>query len=789
MSYRLFLATALLLLWPLDALHAQRVVTFGIVVDGPSFHNATFQPRLVDEITNLLGAEFDARFPEDRSLVADWTRSGIERSLERLLSDPEVDIVLTFGAIASQVAAEYGPLPKPVVAPFVLDADLQGLPREDGSSGVANLTYVAYPTATRNDLDAFREVVRYTNLAVLVERAYLEAVPGLRAGIEDAIRSQGVRGRIVEVGTTIDLVLGMLAGDFDAVYVGFLPQISAEETERLIRFLLNRQLPSYTALGQEWVERGFLTSAVTDLVGQRIARRAAINVQRVLLGEDAATIPVTFTRNQRVSINLATARAIGVSPPWAVMTEAVAYHRERDDITREVHLAAAVREAVARNLDLEAQGYQVAAGAQRVRGARAPLLPQLDFAVDARVIDADRAASSFGREPERTVTGSATFVQQLYSERRWASYGIAKYQQNGRVQLRDEVRLDVILSAATTYLSVLRAKTIERIVQDNLRVSRSNLELAEVRRSIGTAAAGEVARWQSEIARSRQEVITANSIRNVLEIELNRILHRPLEDPFRTVEVRPEDVAVITNDARLTPYLESRSGFRIFRDFMAHEAVNGSPELRRLDAAIAAERRGLTAASRAFYVPDLALVASASNVWAKDGAGSDPPPVTGIVPNDLGWGVGIQLTYPLFTGLARSAAKSGTQLQVDNLTTQRAAAADRVEQRLRSAMHAMGASWANITLARASADAARRSLALVTDSYTRGAASVTDLIDAQNNALLAELDAANSSYAFLIDLMDVERAVGSYSFFITRDEHDAFLDRLDAFAVQQVNSP
>jgi outer membrane protein TolC len=575
--------------------------------------------------------------------------------------------------------------------------------------------------------------------------------------------------------------------DVDAVFVGFLPRVSQADTERLIQTLKSRRLASYTAMGEDWVRRGFLTSAATDLVGPRMARRTALNVQRILLGEDPASIPVQFTRNAHVSINMATARAVGVSVPWAIMTEAVLIDREHRDIERRVNLGSAVREAVARNLDLAAQGLAVAAGEQRVRGSRAPLLPQVDFDVDALVIDADRAAASFGRQPERSIAGSATLVQRLYSERAWADYGIEKHLQEGRVQGRDEVRLNVILQAATTYLTVLRAKTVERVVQDNLRVSRSNLEVAEVRQSTGTATAGEVARWESEIARSRQEVITANSLRNIVEIELNRILYRPLEESFLTEEVQPEDVQVITNDPRLQHYLAGQATFRVYRDFMAREAILGSPELRQFDAAIAAQSRGLTATKRAFFVPDLALLANATNIWTKSGAGSTAPPGSGIVPNDIGWAVGLQLSYPLFTGLARSAAKSQAELDLEDLQTRRAAAADRVEQRVRAAMHQMGASYANIGLARTSARAARINFDLVTDTYSRGSASITDLIDAQNNSLLADLDAANSSYDFLVDLMEVERAVGAYTFFITRTERDDFLDRLDAFAVQQSN--
>ncbi|UCC85495.1 MAG: TolC family protein [Gemmatimonadota bacterium] len=91
---------------------------------------------------------------------------------------------------------------------------------------------------------------------------------------------------------------------------------------------------------------------------------------------------------------------------------------------------------------------------------------------------------------------------------------------------------------------------------------------------------------------------------------------------------------------------------------------------------------------------------------------------------------------------------------------------------------------ANIGLSRDAADAARNNFELVQDSYSRGAASIIDLLDAQNTALIAELRAANAIYDFLIQLMNVERAAGRFDFFTSAEERDAFFDRLDAYNSQ-----
>ena len=79
----------------------------------------------------------------------------------------------------------------------------------------------------------------------------------------------------------------------------------------------------------------------------------------------------------------------------------------------------------------------------------------------------------------------------------------------------------------------------------------------------------------------------------------------------------------------------------------------------------------------------------------------------------------------------------GKRLALQALKLQRDATRETVEQRIRSAMHAVGASYAAIGLSRDAAQAAAENLELVTDSYSRGVVSILTLLDAQNASLSA----------------------------------------------------
>lgn len=528
-------------------------------------------------------------------------------------------------------------------------------------------------------------------------------------------------------------------------------------------------MPAFSYWGRSEVDSGLLASLYLDTDLRRLARRVALHVQRILGGEDAGRLPVDFRRNQRLTLNMATARAIGVHPSWRVLTEAELLRNEPANVTRRLSLASAAREAVAANLDLLAADRSVAAGRQAVRAAGAALRPQVTASGGAETIDRDRAESSFGLQPVWTSAGSVSVSQRLYSDGARARATIERHVQTSRNESREELRLDVTQGAAVGYLDVLRAKAFERIQRENLTLTRSNLELAQSRRRIGVARASEVIRWENQIAINRRSVIEAGAMRNVAEIALNRLLQRPLEEPFETAEVDLDDPALLANAATVEAYIDNPFAFAIFRDFMAAEALARSPELRQLDAAIAAQERAVLAARRAFWAPtvaaggDLTAVQTAGGLESVD-ARDLPFPITR--PNALNWSFGVSASLPLFTGGARRAERARAEVELDELGLARRAAAEQVEQRLRTALHRAGASWAGIDLAADAADAARRNLALVTDAYEQGVLSILDLIDAQNAALVAEQSAATAVHDYLVDLMDVHRASGRFGLFM-----------------------
>jgi outer membrane protein TolC len=778
----------LLLLIPADARAGRRtfrdgVVDIGVVVDGPWERNDLVADLVREEVLTLVGDEFQVRFPEEKMLTADWTEAGVRASLEQLLGDADVDIVLAMGSLASHLACTQPRLPKPVFAPFVLDMDLQQVPSEGVTSGVRNLSYLALPSTVAGELATFQEIAPHRHLAVLANGPFLGAIPtgfGERFRVLD---DTGFAVQVIPVGFEIGPALEALEDEVDAVYVAPLLHLAPEEFDALVSGLIERGLPSFSMFGRSDVERGILAGLGQESHFPSLIRRLALHVQQYLLGEDPGDLPVTFTARERLSINLDTARAIGLSPRWDVLAEAERIHEKPGPEPR-LSIKAAVLEALEANLDLSAGEAEVSAGEQEVVEARSLLLPGVDLGAMGLAIDKDRAEAGMGGASEFSGSGSATLTVPLFVEPALAGLAAQRDLQTGREQAQSQRESDVIYEAATTYLVVLRARTFEELQQDNLSVTRKNLDLARVRQRIGVAGPAEVYRWEVEVALARKASLEAFYDRRLAEVALNRVLHRPLDGSLYLQERRFGPTGLLTNEGRLLPYIDDPWSFTAFSDYLVEQGLDASPELAQFDEAISAQTRLHRSAQRGWYAPTVGLQASVTQWFYKGGAGSEPIdfgdlPIEFPQADDTDWQLGIQADFPLFSGGGRRARVLRTATELTQLERERAALAERLEQRMRSAMFAGLSSLQGVAHARDAADAAHANLDFVTSAYSVGSLSILELLDAQQAALRTDLLALDAEYAFQLDLVEVMRATNRFGFLETEAEREAWYQALD----------
>ncbi len=751
----------------------------GIVTDGDTAWDRETAALFRKEISTLAEGEFRVRFPKSMQLSGGDTAAGTGKALDRLLANPDTDLVLALGLIAADEVFRRKSLPRPVVVPFVSDNITPDIPRSGNTSGVPNLTYIDSRFLVDREVLQFRKIVPFRNLALLVDRRDVEEIPGIRRFARRLANEYTITVNLVPVDDSAEKALAAIPEGTEAVMVGFLYHFSDEQTRLLVRGLIERHLPSYTLWSRRLVELGILAGDVPGDVQDNLARRTAVAVQDILLGEEPGSLHIAFARGSELTINMATARALDIYPSLAIMTGATLLNEARQDIGRRLNLQQVVQEALQANLDLQAAGRRVRAGEHAVAEARSPLLPRIDIATGGRAVDSDRARLAGGASPERAWTGSASGRQQIYSERSWAAYSVERHNQAGRVMDREAVRLDVIYQASVAYFDVLRAKTIEQLYKDNLKMTQANLDRARIRVSTGVAGPDEVYRWETKFAQDRIDVLARESITMDAMEALNRILHRPLQEMFLAEETDLSDPLLIVSDKLFFQMMNNPKYLKSFRTFAVDRALELRPELKAIDAAIAAKKRQEQAAGREFWLPEFTLEGNVDQYFSQDGAGQRGDVPDGL--DDTDWQVGVFARLPLFEGGRKSAALNRTREELARLKIERQAMAERIGQNVLSALNRTRSSYPGISLSREAADAARRNLNLITDSYVQGIKSIIDLLDAQNQALTADQAAANAVYNFLVDLMGVERAMGEFFTFLPEDRRGQWQQKVEKY--------
>ncbi len=90
----ILLITLLVFTFALNS-HALSRVNIGFVLDGPSILNDRVLDSYEREITAVTEGEFEVKFQQNKAMIADWTVPSVKSSINKLLSDPGFDIVIT----------------------------------------------------------------------------------------------------------------------------------------------------------------------------------------------------------------------------------------------------------------------------------------------------------------------------------------------------------------------------------------------------------------------------------------------------------------------------------------------------------------------------------------------------------------------------------------------------------------------------------------------------------------------------------------------------------------------
>lgn len=139
-----------------------------------------------------------------------------------------------------------------------------------------------------------------------------------RNGFEVAARQRGIGLEIAEARAPGDIesAIDALAKAGAAIVITQANALFNTERSRIARLALAKHMPVISTQRQV-VETGFLLAYGTDFAENY--RRAAIYVDKILKGAKPADLPVEFSTELHFTVNLKTAKALGIEIPEAVL--------------------------------------------------------------------------------------------------------------------------------------------------------------------------------------------------------------------------------------------------------------------------------------------------------------------------------------------------------------------------------------------------------------------------------------------------------------------------------------
>lgn len=748
-------------------------INVGIIYDGdvPKFNQA--REILKKEINSITKGTHTVKFHDKMQLSGNWKTQQIKNAIETLMSSDDVDMIIAIGEISSHEICRRSSFKKPVFAANIINAELQQIPFKNGASGIHNLNYLNNLSDIELKIQEFRKIQQFSKVSVLLDESLDKAIPQISRYFESALP---VKSEIIKVSNSAKDTLLKISPETDAVFIFRIPRFSVEEFNNLIKGISSRKLPVYSFRGRNDVEMGALASTADDNIIQYIMRKIAVNVQETIDGAKPENLSVLFASQIKLIINRSALTALNARPDWNTLIKAELIEGKTAE-TGKASISMVIQEALNANLDLLIANRSVTAGESALQEARASLLPQLNIGSQAIVIDHDRAKAYSGTQPQRHWTGSLEITQLIYSEKAWSEFEMERFLQKSREQELNIAKLDILQTSAAAYLNVLRAKSMEKIQAENLKLTTENLERAGLRMKIGTGGPEEVHRWENQIAISRSNLLKSQSDTLNTVSAINNILNRPIGDNFLPQDVDYTAPLNILPDMRIIQYMKNSKDMNLLRDFIAAQGLINSPELKQIHLLIKAKERKIVQLKREFWIPTVHLFGNVTESLSKTGEQSDYP--KGM--NDTDWSAGVRLSLPLYSGGGKRAELDRLEQELLLLKFQEKRIKNIVEQGILKAFNQLHASYPGIKLSSDAAVSAQKNFKLVTDFYSNGIKSIIDVIDAQNQMLVANQQAINASYDFIMDLIDVQRSLGYFFLFESQEDRDIWINRLDQY--------
>ncbi|WP_320046730.1 TolC family protein [uncultured Ilyobacter sp.] len=526
------------------------------------------------------------------------------------------------------------------------------------------------------------------------------------------------------------------------------------------------KIPSFSLFFDTENNTDFFMGYSTKEAQERSIRAAALNLLKYYEKREFSELTTKLdSENLNIFIDYKVAQILDLYP-GDFLSEKIRMVNETEIGTVKLSLKDALDKLFENNTDVKSKKQDVTSSRYDVKIAKAAVKPNLTANLDYDKQDNTRARL-YSTGAENSLQVGAKISQVIYDESTFSNITIQKKLYDAvKEELRDK-EISQVQSLIEAYLGVLKSKSRLEIEKYNISLVKRYLNLAKTKYSIGSGGPEDVYRFESELADSitniediRSDILSGNS-------DLNRLLDSSMDTYFSLSEDGIVDIIGLYLFRDFENELNKPWKFDRVKNYFIEQGLENSPEIKSIDAKIAAKERELKAAKRKRYVPTI----TASGNYDRDivdpwGTGSDNSD------SDEYWNAGVGFSIPIYKGGELSYNKKQLEAELEKLKLDRKTAVSEISKDISSQYAKVSASYRKIKSAEKSAEASRKNLKLQTELYVEGKITITDMLDARNSLIGAEQKKTSVKFDFFISQAKLEKLCGKYYFENSSDEKE-----------------
>jgi len=778
-SCRRFLpAIALIICSPIITEASVKQFRIGFFEGGVAPHHALLRAEFKAALRRAIPEDYEAIYVPSGFKSASWNRDSSKVKAAQLASEDKVDIIVTLGPWVVEDLLEAG-FSKPIVALHRFSPALEGLLEQNGKPIAKNLTVQTKPRKIGNDLAVFASLVKIRKLGFLFFPSGDES-DSVLAGITTTGKNLGFevvtaaeydnKGTFAFFKSYAELKKSRV----DALYVGPLSGLDAIRLGEFFKMLLRDRLPVFTYEGDETVYRGALASNAS-LAYISEARFNAAKTIEIMKGKTPADLPVIFSERPSLSINQETAATCKVELPRHLIYDTRIIEAPLSEDTEALPLSEAIDRAVVQNPGFLARYDALEAAVQAGLQARSAFLPQVGLDISGFRLDDNSVNNSHGWLDKSGYSASIFVDQKLFSRKDIQRAKAAAQKKELRQNQLIQSQLDLELGVTLAYLNLIEAKQNYVVQSQNRDHINRYYETARGAYQLGETDTADMVRLENEYDQSTIKLIEAKYEADASLALFNALMNLPPDVVF-AMDTGAFSIPVMFREYRsLYPLSDTPSKRQQVQEYLINRALADNASVQEYSVKIKLKNT-LLAANRARYLPEASVGFRYSYA---DRLADYPNPFR--EENDS-WSLFGRIELQLFNGFDRK--REGARIRAELSQTEYIK--DSVSLAVMGDLSRLFIDVLKfsdqVPAALRIQKTARSHLEFMVDDYESGKTSVQYLLDAQQNALAAEVRLLQSRFGYFRSLAGLVHDLGWSTTYSGNTFDQRFINEILAYA-------